>query len=289
MAETTWRKLHENFEKTSNARVVQLRKKLTSLTLMPRNSIAEYVGEFRGIRMDLETAGQTVFELELAVHALSGLPKEYATLVEYLELSKTELTLDMIQPKLMQREQKLKSLGAEVEVSEEQEKSFKMAFVAKRERYWVIVTKGLKERGNTGGVKGEASDMRTCCDCGEKGHVRAHCRKRSAECYNCGERGHISSVCRKPRCGAKVVVKTGRSLSVWHLRHGPKRRGRRRVCGSLTRKAPNTLRQRRANSQATRGLSTKDRGAWGRSLGGRGDWEGRETRNGVSTVTLNEI
>jgi hypothetical protein len=92
------------------------------------------VGEFREIKMDLETAGQTVSELELAVHALNGLPKEYATLVEYLELSEMELTLDMIQPKLMQREQKLKSLGVKVEVPEGEEESFGKAFVAKRER-----------------------------------------------------------------------------------------------------------------------------------------------------------
>jgi hypothetical protein len=188
-ADKACRKLHENFEKTSNARVVQLRKKLTSLTLMPGKSIAEYVGEFQEIKMDLETAGQTVFELELAVHALNGLPKEYATPVEYLELSETELTLDMLQPKLMQREQKLKSSGVEVEApKEEEEESFGKAF-AKRERYGVTVTKGLSECRNTGGMKGEASDMRTCYAFGEKGHVRAHCGKRSAECYNYGERG----------------------------------------------------------------------------------------------------
>jgi hypothetical protein len=202
-AEKAWRKLRKNFEKTSNARVVQLRKKMTSLTLMPGKSIAEYVGEFHEIKMDLETAGQTVSELELAVHALNGLPKEYATLVEYLQLSETDLTLDMIQPKLMQREQKLKSLGVEVEVPEGEEESFRKALVAKRERYGVTVTKRLSERRNIGGVKGEASDMRTCYACGEKGHVRAHCRKRSAECYNCGERGHISSVCKKPRGSAR--------------------------------------------------------------------------------------
>jgi hypothetical protein len=58
-------------------------------------SIAEYVEEFCEIKMDLETARQTVSELELAVHALNGLPKAYATLVEYLELSETELTLNI--------------------------------------------------------------------------------------------------------------------------------------------------------------------------------------------------
>jgi hypothetical protein len=57
--------------------------------------------------------------------------------VEYLELSETELTLDIIQYKLMQREQKLKSLEVEVEVPDRKEESFGKAFVAKRERYWV--------------------------------------------------------------------------------------------------------------------------------------------------------
>ena len=42
------------------------------------------------------------------MHALEGLPEGYATLVEVLELGETMLTLDVIQPKLMQREQKLK-------------------------------------------------------------------------------------------------------------------------------------------------------------------------------------
>ncbi|GAQ92754.1 hypothetical protein KFL_011220030 [Klebsormidium nitens] len=129
-AAKAWKKLEENFEKTSNARVVQLRKKLTSLTLTREKSIAEYVGEFREIQVDLETAGQTVSEVELAIHALNGLPKEYATLVEVLELSEEELTLDTIQ--LMQKEQKLKleeKLG-----TPEKENSMGNAFVANRER-----------------------------------------------------------------------------------------------------------------------------------------------------------
>jgi hypothetical protein len=69
------------------------------------------------------------------------------------------------------------------------------------------------------------------------------------------ERGGTLARCvGSPEVVQVVVVKTGRSLSVWRLRRGPKRRGRRRVCGSLTREAPNILRQRRTNSQATRGL-----------------------------------
>ncbi|GAQ93253.1 hypothetical protein KFL_013910010, partial [Klebsormidium nitens] len=107
-AETAWKKLEDNFEKRSNARMIQLRRKLSGLRLTKGKAIAEYLGEFRELKIDLEAAGQTVSEGELAVLALEILPKEYATVVEFVELEEEELTLDEIQPKLMQREQKLK-------------------------------------------------------------------------------------------------------------------------------------------------------------------------------------
>jgi hypothetical protein len=98
-----------NFEKKNNARVVQLTGKLTSMKLGEKQSIAEYIGEFREIKVDLEAAGQSVAELQLAVHAVKGpLPKEYDTLREILEAGQMELSLDTVQPKLMQREQTLK-------------------------------------------------------------------------------------------------------------------------------------------------------------------------------------
>src|SRR3569833_274647 len=102
-AAIAWKKLEDNFEKRSNARMIQLRRKLTGLRLTKGKAIAEYLGEFRELKIDLEAAGQTVSEGELAVHALEGLPEEYATVVEFLELGEEELTLDEIQPgKLMQ-------------------------------------------------------------------------------------------------------------------------------------------------------------------------------------------
>jgi hypothetical protein len=56
------------------------------------------------------------------------------------------------------------------------------------------------------------------------------------------ERGGTLAWCvGSPKVVQEVVVKTGKSLPVWRLRPGPKRPGRRRVCGLLTRKAPNTL------------------------------------------------
>jgi hypothetical protein len=85
-AAKAWKKLEENFEKKSNARVIQLKKKLTSMKLMGKQTIAEYLGEIREIKVDLKAAEQTVSNMELAVHALNGLLEEYATLVEILEI-----------------------------------------------------------------------------------------------------------------------------------------------------------------------------------------------------------
>ena len=186
-AAKAWKKLEENFEKKSNARVIQLRKKLASMKLTGGQSIAEYLSEIREVKVDLEAAGQSVTDTELVVFALNGLPSEYATLVEFLEMGESALTLDDIQPKLMQREQKLKLLDG---VDESEERDMTAAFVAQKEN---VTERNASRR----------TDTRTCYACGEKGHIKADCRKRNAECYNCGERGHISSVCRKPRGGAK--------------------------------------------------------------------------------------
>jgi hypothetical protein len=49
-----WKKLEENFKKKSNARLIQLRKKLTSMKLMEKQTIAENLGE---IKVDVEAAG----------------------------------------------------------------------------------------------------------------------------------------------------------------------------------------------------------------------------------------
>ncbi len=195
-AARAWKKLEENFEKKSNARVIQLRKKLASMKLTGEQGIAEYLGEFREIKVDLEALGQAVTDVELGFFALQGLPKEYATLVEILELGETALSLDVIQPKLMQREQKLKLQKELGETDETEPVSKATAYAAKREMF---VSKGSSQEG---GYR-KSTDTRTCFACGGLGHVKAHCRMRNAECHNCGEIGHIKAVCKKTGQGAR--------------------------------------------------------------------------------------
>ncbi|GAQ92707.1 hypothetical protein KFL_011010020 [Klebsormidium nitens] len=64
-AEKAWKKLEDDFEKRSNARMIQLRRKLTSLRLTKGKAIEEYLGEFRELKIDLEAARQIVSEASL--------------------------------------------------------------------------------------------------------------------------------------------------------------------------------------------------------------------------------
>ena len=210
-AAKAWDKLKQNFEKTSNARVVQLTGMLANMKMGEKQSIAQYLGEFREIKVDLEGAGETVSELQLAVHALRGLPKGYETLKEILEAGELQLSLDNVQPKLMQREQTLK-LQAESKTlpAENAEESQGTAFVAKQ-RY---LGSSREHRGS--------SDARSCFGCGETGHIKAHCRHRDAECENCGKRGHTRAVCRKPaeRVERAAYAKAGAGVAFTAWRGG---------------------------------------------------------------------
>ena len=199
-AEKAWKKLEANFEKKSNARVIQLRRKLTGQRLTKGKAIAEYLAEFREIKVDLEAAGQTVSECELAVHALEGLPEEYATVVEVLELGETELTLDVIQPKLMQREQKLK-MRAEAESLEGSPGDGRAAAYAAKQRGYSSLGKSRgssNELGRSSEVRGGSSDPRSCFCCGKVGHIKAVCKLKDAECGKCGRKGHTEAVCKQP-------------------------------------------------------------------------------------------
>lgn len=209
-AAKAWKRLKENFEKTSNARIVQLTGRLTNLKLEEKESIAEYLGEFREIKADLEAAGQSVTELQLAVHALRGLPKEYATLRTIIEAGESELSLDSIQPKLMQREQELslQREGREMQkISEEEGRT--SAFVAKFEGF---------ERNPE--AMGRKLERRVCFACGKEGHIKVNCRFRDAECHKCGKRGHTKAVCRSdPGERSAFAQEVGRGVA-FTMRHG---------------------------------------------------------------------
>ncbi|GAQ91310.1 hypothetical protein KFL_007630010 [Klebsormidium nitens] len=121
-----------------------------------------------------------------------------------------ELTLDAVQPELMQKKEQRLKLEAEMGTPEgrDEENMPASAFVVKRERYGVTVAKGSSERGVTGGGGG---NTRTCYACDEKGHVRAYCRNSNAECFKCGERGTLARCVESPGLVQRAAVRTAGS------------------------------------------------------------------------------
>lgn len=81
---------------------------------MNNQSVTEYMGEFREIKLDLEIAGPNVSDLELAVQALRGLLKEHANLVEILETGEDRAQLRRYPTRVMQTERSL-SLSLKVQ------------------------------------------------------------------------------------------------------------------------------------------------------------------------------
>jgi hypothetical protein len=120
------------------------------------------------------------------------------------EVSMLALTIDEIQPHLMQHEQTLK-MGAEKELqldteadeSEAKVYATAMAFVARYERNFGKSKGSSNQLGTSLDSRGSRLETRDCEVCGRVGHVAANCRMRHAECYNCGEKGHMKTVCTK--------------------------------------------------------------------------------------------
>lgn len=59
-----------------------------------KQSIAEYLGEFREIQVDWEAAGQSVSDTHVAIHALKGLLKKHEMAKGFLEMGDMGLSLE---------------------------------------------------------------------------------------------------------------------------------------------------------------------------------------------------
>jgi hypothetical protein len=118
------------------------------------------------------------------------------TLREILKAGDFELSLDTIQPKLMQREQtfRLQSEKRRVLVDEAQTAAFAARARSKKGSEESYGSPGERRWGSSG-FKSSGFERRTCYACGEVGHIKANCRFQNAECHGYGKTGHTKAVC----------------------------------------------------------------------------------------------
>lgn len=142
-AKEAWDKLEDVYKAKSNARKLQLKRELTSISLKPKESITMYVSRAKDIRDQLIAAGYEASEEEVALSLLAGLPEGYESIVDTIQATTEALDIDEIMPKLL------------------------------------IVEQRVKERIDASFIKEKAFVV--CFKCGQKGHIKRHCPKRKED------------------------------------------------------------------------------------------------------------
>ena len=124
--------------------------------------MAKYVGRAKDLQREMVVAGSEVKEEDLAMSMITGLSKEFDTLVTVLVAANAVKTVEEMLPQLQVYEQTEKLKGTLV--VDEKETGTAVAYTARKEKGWL--------------GKGKKASMR-CHKCGELGHFERECRKNS--------------------------------------------------------------------------------------------------------------
>jgi hypothetical protein len=156
-----WAGLFNVWQSTSRASYLQMINDLTTLQMMPRESINNYIGRVTALRTRLRFAGQDKAEEEICIYLLKGLSPAYNTIRTILTHSAQAggLTLQSIRPVL---------LNAEAEIPQSRERG-----------YWTAGRNdnngGRNNQRNGRGQQHDGTEQRTCHNCKKKGHLRRDC------------------------------------------------------------------------------------------------------------------
>jgi hypothetical protein len=138
-----WKKLQEQFQKTSWANKLTLRRRLNNLKLKDGESMSAHIKSMTEIFQEMSVIGTPMEAEDQVVTLLASLPESYNVMVTALEASATVPAMEVVTERLIHEEMKLKV--------REDESNEKAMFVRKRR------------------------DTRECYYCGEIGHFKRDC------------------------------------------------------------------------------------------------------------------
>ena len=157
-AKAAWDTLAKMYTAQSNARLLQLKRQLSTLSLDPAEPLAKYVARAQAIRDQLKVAGSSLDDLDLVLAVLDGLPQEYDTVRTALLTASGDLKLADVLSKLLLVEQR--------EVNDP------------NAALYVSVSRYGQHQG--GGPPDYNRETRTCHYCKKQCHLIKDCRKKKA-------------------------------------------------------------------------------------------------------------
>jgi hypothetical protein len=196
-AKEAWEALETVYKSKSIARRLQLRRQLTSLKKGNAEPLTKYIARARTLMADLVLAGHDVKETDVVLSVLSGLPRDYATVIAVIETSDEEYTLDKLLTKLLLVEQRITNDNGDTK-----------AFYAStggngRPNFGNQGNRGYPGKTTYGnnGYRGNSSYKPAGSG---NAHSGGHNQGSSGgnnhygkKCYYCGKLGHLKAECRK--------------------------------------------------------------------------------------------
>jgi hypothetical protein len=178
-----WQYLATTYRGASEARVLQLRRQLTTLKKATTEPLTLYFARAETLAADLAAAGQTIASGELTYAVLAGLPSSYDVAVTVLKMSGQATSMRQLLVQLLPVEQQ----------QQLEEAVDNTAFAAQRS-YQKLGSS--KQRGAAG--IGAATSK--CFKCLQPGHRVAQCHNapspQAKKCKKCGMWGHTADKCR---------------------------------------------------------------------------------------------
>jgi hypothetical protein len=188
-AKQAWDELEKVFRGKTTARKLQLKRELMTLKQESGEPVAKYVGRTKDLERELLVVRAEVKPKDLAMSVITGLSKDFDTLVTVLVAVDAVKSVDEMLPQLQIHEQtkRLKTSSLDLD---EKESTTAVAYAARK--------------GGNG--KSKKTSMR-CHKCGKLGHFERKCPKGSKGlkgsgksrskkgCFTCGSSDHMKRDC----------------------------------------------------------------------------------------------
>ena len=185
--------LRSHYRGASTPRIIGLYTELTSLKMMDKETVTEYVIRAEKAAVGLKLVGETVSDSLLIAMVLKGLPETYQSFVTVVTQSQDQHSFKKFKEDLRSHEETVKS-------RKEVHKEGKEEFV-------------LKVQGDSHG--GRSAE---CFRCGSTdGHFARDCTKNTVWCSFCKRSNHTRATCRKlksrGRDGAALLQEAGNTIN----------------------------------------------------------------------------